>query len=221
MEGQNAPSVGRALEVCLGEAYHLHQIREGVINPWEQVPIVYLFLEVAFLLLRIGLEELQGRDQNSNQSSIEECFMLVGITVEVGVRTTTMVATRIFVVVVGNFTKVADKQEMVSQTFTTTIDSLAAANYKPVDPSMAVGASTLPIALEAIELDSTLEQAQLLVLLSSHKDYNSSLHPSQAFLFEFSLISLFSFYPLYLSFLDAKHLDILTCCSSFLKVARS
>ena len=38
--------------------------------------------------------------------------MLVGITVEVEVRTTTMVATRSFVMVVRNFTKVADKQGM-------------------------------------------------------------------------------------------------------------
>ena len=84
-----------------------------------------------------------------------------------------------------------------------------------------VGASALPTTLEAIKLDSTLEQAQLLVPLSSRKDYNSSLHPSQAFLFKFSLISLFSFCPPYLSFLDAKHLDILTCCSFFRLVAKS
>ena len=83
------------------------------------------------------------------------------------------------------------------------------------------GAFALPLALEAIKLDSTLVQVQLLVPLSSHKDYNSSLHPSLAFLLKFSPISLFSFFPPFLSSLDAKHLDTLTYCSSFLKVARN
>ena len=80
----------------------------------EQVPIVYLFLVVAFLLLQISLEELQERDQNSSQSSIMEYFRLVDITIKMEARTTPKVATRSFITVVRNFVKVADKQGMAS-----------------------------------------------------------------------------------------------------------